>query len=80
MTDRVGVGVVAPELLLRGLLVVVREVAEEQEREHVVAEVIRVHRPAELVRDAPECLAKLPLVALGHGASESWAGVAAATG
>ncbi len=59
--------VVAPKLFPRGLLVVVREVAEEQEREHVIAEVIRVHRSAELVRDGPERLAKLFMLVLRHG-------------
>ena len=66
VADGVRVGVVAPEFLLRGLLVVVREVAEEQEREHVVAEVVRVHRSTELVCDGPERFAKLFLVVLGH--------------
>ena len=60
------VRVVAPEFLLRGLLVVVRQVAEEQEREHVVAEVVRVHRPAKLIGDGPERLAKPFLVLVSH--------------
>ena len=69
VADGVRVRVVAPEFLLRGLLVVVREVAEEQEREHVVAEVVRVHRPAELVGDGPERLAELLLILFCHVAS-----------
>ena len=53
-------------LLFRRRLVVVREVAKEQESQHIVAEIIRVHRPAQLVGDAPEGLAQLFLVVTTH--------------
>jgi len=39
---------------------------QEKKRQHLVAEVIRVHRHAQLVRDAPEGLAQLFLVGVGH--------------
>ena len=54
VADGFAVGVVSTEFLLRGALVVVREVAEEKEREHIVAKIVRVHRPAELIGDCPE--------------------------
>ena len=56
------VGVIRPQFLLRRRLVVVREVAQEQEGQHVIAEIVRVHRPAQLVGDAPEGFAQLFLV------------------
>jgi len=59
-------GIVPPQFLLRRLLVVVREVAQEEEGQHVVAEIVRVHRPAQLVGDVPEGLAQLSLVGVGH--------------
>ncbi len=65
----VRVRIVSPEFFLRGLLVVVREVAKEQEREHVVAEVVRIHRPSELVSDVPQSLAELLLLLVSHVAS-----------
>ena len=69
VADGVRVRVVAPEFLLRGLLVIVREVAEKQEREHVVAEIVRVHRPPELIGDGPERAAELLLIVFCHVAS-----------
>ena len=56
--------------LCRGVacrLVVVGEVAQEEEGQHVVAEVVRIHGPPQLVGDAPEGVAELFLVLLGHG-------------
>ncbi len=50
-------GVILAEFLLCGGLVVVREVPQEKEGEHVIAEVIRVHGAAELIGDVPERLA-----------------------
>jgi len=38
--------IVRPQLLLRRRLVVVRQIAQEQECQHVIAEIIRVHRAA----------------------------------
>ena len=69
VADGVGVGVIAPEFFLRGLLVIVREVAKKEKRQHVVAKVIRVHRPAELIGDDPERFAELLLIVLSHVAS-----------
>src|SRR5690348_9371691 len=66
VANGVRVGIVLAELPLRGGLVVVREVAQEQEREHVVAEVVRVHRPAQLVGDVPQGFAELFLIAFSH--------------
>lgn len=40
--------------------------AHEEIGQHVVAEVVRIHRPAQLVRDAPEGVAQLLLVGVGH--------------
>jgi len=48
-------------------LVVIGEVAQEQKGEHVVAEVVRVHRPAQLVGDRPEGVAELLLAGVAHG-------------
>lgn len=59
-------GPVGAELRLGGFLVIVRQIAQEKERQHVVAEVIGVHRPAQLVGDGPEGLAQLRLLLLGH--------------
>lgn len=42
------------------------EVAQEEEGQHVVAEIVRVHRPAQLVGDAPEGVAQLFLIGVGH--------------
>ena len=47
-------------------LVVVRAVAQEEKGQHVVAEVVRIHGPAQLVGDAPEGVAQLLLVGVGH--------------
>ena len=59
-------GIIFAEFLLRRRLVVVREVAQEEKGQHVVAEVVRVHRPAQLVGDAPEGFAQLFLVLVVH--------------
>jgi hypothetical protein len=59
-------GVVAAELLLRGGLVVVGEVAQEQKREHVVPKVVGVHGAAQRVGNVPEDSAELFLVGFGH--------------
>ena len=55
-----------PQLLLRRHLIVVGEIAQEEVGQHVVAEVIRIHGPAQLVGDAPEGIAQLFLVGVGH--------------
>ena len=64
----VHIGVIPPQLLPRRRLVVVGEIAQEEEGQHVIAEVVRVHRPAQLVGDAPKRVAQLFLVGVGHGA------------
>ncbi|QEG33340.1 hypothetical protein Pr1d_06010 [Bythopirellula goksoeyrii] len=66
VAHRVGVGEVLAQFLARRLLIVVRELAQKQEREHVIAKVVRVHRPAEIVGDGPEDFAELFLVVVGH--------------
>src|SRR3546814_7075821 len=67
VVDGVRIGVINTQFLLRGFLVVPRQVAQEQERQHVVAEVVRVHRAAQLVGNGPEGLAELFLVFVVHG-------------
>jgi hypothetical protein len=47
-------GIVFTQRLLRRRLVIVRKVAQEEEGQHVVAEIVRVHRPAQLVGDVPK--------------------------
>ncbi len=69
IAHRIRGGIVPPQLLLRGLLVIVRKIAQEQKREHVITEVVRVHRAAQLVGDVPEGFAELFLVVFGHGFS-----------
>ena len=54
------------KLLLRGGLVVVREVAQEQERQHVIAEIVRAHRATQLIGNGPEGFAQLCFVSVGH--------------
>lgn len=46
--------VIAPEFLFGGGGVVFREVAQKEEGEHVVAEVVRVHATAQIVGDFPK--------------------------
>ena len=43
------------------------EARQEQEGQHVVAEVVRVHRAAQLVGDGPEGLAQFLFFELSHG-------------
>ena len=56
--------VIRPQFPLCRGFIIVRQVAQEQEREHVVAEVVRVHGAAQLVGNAPEGIAQLSLVVL----------------
>ena len=58
--------VVRSQFPLRSRLVVAREVAEEQEREHVIAEVVGIHRAAQLVGNVPERFAQLLLDLVVH--------------
>jgi len=58
--------VIRPQFLVRGRLAVVRQIAQEQEGQHIIAEVVRVHRPAQLVSDAPEDVAQLLLILFCH--------------
>lgn len=60
-------GIIFAEFLPGRRLVVVREVAQKEEGKHVVAEVVRIHRPAQLVGDSPKGGAQLLLVGVGHG-------------
>lgn len=59
--------IVFTRLFLGRRLVVVREVGQKEKGLHVVAEIVRVHRPAQLVGDVPEGLAQLFLVLVDHG-------------
>ena len=61
--------VITPQFLLRRRLVVVREITQEEEREHIVAEVIRIHGPAQLVGDTPQRVAELLLIGFSHRAN-----------
>ena len=67
-------GIVRSQFALDRRLVVVRQVAQEQERQHVVAEIVGVHRATQLVGDVPEGFAQLGLVLVGHffGRSLIW--------
>ena len=51
--------IIPPQFFLRGRLVIVRQVAQEEERQHVIAEIVRVHRAAQVVGNAPKGLAQL---------------------
>lgn len=57
---------VRAQLFFGGGFVVVGEVAQEEEGEHVVAEIVGVHGSAKLVGNAPEGSAHLFLVLFGH--------------
>ena len=59
--------VIRPQFLLRRRLVVVRQVTQEQKGQHVIAEIVRVHRPAQLIGNAPQGVAQLFLIVFGHG-------------
>ncbi len=58
--------VIPPQLLLRRCLVVVGEVAQEEDGQHGVAEAVPIHGPAQVVRDALEGVAQLFWVGLGR--------------
>jgi hypothetical protein len=47
--------------------VLVNAYAKEQERQHVIAEIVRVHGTAKILSDFPEGVAMLFLVGFGHG-------------
>ena len=49
-------------------LVVGREIAQEEEREHVAAEVVRVRRPTKVISNFPKRVAELFLVHVVHDA------------
>jgi len=62
-------------------LVVVREVTQEQERQHVVAEIVCVHRATQFVGDVPESFVQFGLIMVGHGlATGAGAGISAGAG
>lgn len=56
----------SPQFLLRRLHVVVKEIAQEKERQHVVSETIGEHCASKLVGDVPKSLSELLLGELGH--------------
>ena len=63
------------QFLLRSLLVIVRKVAQEEVRQHVIAEVVRVHRAAQLVGDGSEGFAEFLFINFGQDAcfpGSSW--------
>ena len=45
--------VIRPQFLFCRRLVVIGQITQEQEGQHVIAEIVRVHRPAQLVGNAP---------------------------
>ena len=49
-------------------LVVDREIAQEEERPHVVAEIVRVRRPAKIVSNFPKRATEFFLVHVVHDA------------
>jgi hypothetical protein len=55
------------EFLFCSGLIVIGQIAKEQERQHVIAEIVRVHGSAKIVGDFPEGVAKLFLVGFDHG-------------
>ena len=59
--------IIFPKFLLRRYLIIVREIAQKEERQHVVTEIVRIHRPAQLIGDIPEGSAQLLLIGVGHG-------------
>ena len=67
----IDLGIVLPQLLLGRDLVVVREISQEEEGQHVVAEVIRIHGTPQLVCDAPKSIAELFLVGVVHGLAKT---------
>ena len=58
--------IVFPQFLLGRNLIVVGEVSQEKERQHVIAEVVRVHCASQIVGDLPEGIAELFLVGVVH--------------
>ena len=58
--------IILPQFPLHRRLVIVRQVAQEEEGEHIVAEVVRVHRAAQLIGDSPEDSSELSFVLFGH--------------
>ena len=68
-TSGSGFGPVRPKFLPRRSLVGVRQIAQEKEGKHIVAEVVRVHGAAQLVGNGPEGRAQLFLRLFGHGLS-----------
>src|SRR3546814_12304335 len=61
VVDGVRIGVISTQFLLRGFLVVPRQVAQEQKRQHYVEVVASVHRAAQLVGSGPTGLHALVL-------------------
>jgi len=66
-TVRFQFGIIMSQFSLRCGFEVAGEVVQEEKGEHVVAEISRIHRPAQLVRDGPEGFAELGLVGVTHG-------------
>ncbi len=63
-------GIILPQLAGGGGLVIVGEITQKEEGQHVVAEVVGVHRPPQLVGDVPQGLAQALLVLSGHAKRE----------
>jgi len=59
-------GIIPPHLALGGGLVIVRQIAQVQERQHVITEIVRVHRDAQLVGDVPKDFAQALFILCGH--------------
>jgi hypothetical protein len=49
-----------------------RSLAEEEERQHVVSEVVRIHRPAKIVGDLPKGMAELLIICVVHDVKAEW--------
>ncbi len=63
--------VIRPQLASCRRLEVIRQVAQKQERQHVIAEIVGVHGAAQLIRNAPEGLAEVAALVFGHGCVQS---------
>ena len=59
-------GVIRAQFLLCGFDVIVRQVFPKKERQHIVAEIVRHHRAAQVVGDIPKGLAEFLLYVLCH--------------
>ena len=65
-------GIIFAQLLLGLRFVIVRNLGQEAEGEHVITKIVRVHCPAQLVGNVPEILSQLFLVLVIHGFGTSF--------